>query len=109
MVCERLVPQFLPALIADGGAQGEQRVDMAAFPMHPRSLETHFDDVFVGTLHHAGADRPALVSKGRILHQGFSLAQIVQMLLNTLALRQFAPQLISHAQERDGTSMFEDV
>jgi hypothetical protein len=109
MVRERLAPPLLPPLIADGGAQGEHGVDMAALPMHPCSFEANFDDVFVGTLHHARADGPALVSKLRVVHQGFALAQVVQVLLDALALRQFAPQLICQAQERAGTSMFENV
>ncbi len=82
---------------------------MAALPMHPCSLEAGLDDVFVGALHHAGANRPALVSKGGILHQGLSLAQIVQMLLDALALGQLAFKTVSHAQQETGTSMFEDV
>lgn len=82
---------------------------MAALPMHSGSLEAGLDDVFVGTLHHAGANWPALVSKGRVLHQGLSLAQIVQVLLDAFALRQFATEPVSHAQERAGTSMLEDM
>jgi hypothetical protein len=82
---------------------------MAALPMHPGSLEAGLDDVFVSTLHHAGANRPALVSKGGILHQGLSLAQVVQMLLEALALGQLAFKTVSHAQKRAGTSMFEDM
>lgn len=82
---------------------------MAALPMHPRSFETSLDDEFVGALHHPRADGPALVSKLRVVHQGLSLAQVVQMLLDALALGQFAPQLICHVQKRTRPSVFEDV
>ncbi len=82
---------------------------MAALPMHARSFETSLDDEFVGALYHPRADGPALISKLRVAHQGLALAQVVQMLLDPFVLCQFAPEPISHAQERTRTSMFEDV
>jgi hypothetical protein len=77
--------------------------------MHPWPFEASLDDVFVGTLHHARTNGPALLSERRILHQCLSLAQVVQMLLDPFVLSQITPQTISHAQERARTTMFEDM
>ncbi len=48
---------------------------MAAFPMPACPLEARFDDQFVGTLHHARANRPALASELGILHQPLAFAE----------------------------------
>jgi len=77
--------------------------------MHPWPFEASFDDVFVGTLHHARADWPALLSEHRILHQRLSLAQVFQMRPDSFLLGKLAPQTISQTQKRTGTSMFEDM
>src|SRR5436305_13503120 len=45
-----LVHGFLPAVIADPGAQSQHRIDIAAFPVHPRSFEPFLDDATVGAL-----------------------------------------------------------
>src|SRR5215469_1827803 len=82
---------------------------MAALPMHPRSFETRLDNEFVGALHHPRADGPALFSKGGVLHQGLSLAQIVQVLLDPLVLCQLVAELVSHVQKRARASVFEDM
>jgi hypothetical protein len=77
--------------------------------MHPWPFEASFDDVFVGTLHHARTNRPALASKLRVLHQCLSFTQVVQMFVDPLLLGKIAPQTISQMQERSRTSMFEEM
>ncbi len=82
---------------------------MGALPMHPCSLEASFDDVFVGTLHHAGTNRPTVALELRVLHQHLPLAQVLQMLLNSFLLGKIAFKTVSQTQQRVGTSMLEDM
>src|SRR5450755_996750 len=82
---------------------------MGAFPMHPRSLEASFDDVFVGALHHARTNWPVVASELRVLHQHLSFAQVLQMLLHLFVLSKIALETTSHAQQRTGTAMFEHM
>lgn len=63
---------------------------MGAFPMHPRSLEASFHDVFVGTFYNARTNRLALLSKLRVLHQCLPLAQVLQMLIHSFLLGKIA-------------------
>jgi hypothetical protein len=76
--------------------------------MHPSSLEASFDDVFVGTLHHTGTNRPAVASELRVLHQRLTFPQVIQI-MNPFLLDKIAPQTISHTQKRTGTSMLEHM
>jgi hypothetical protein len=68
---------------------------MGAFPMHPSPLETSLDDVFVGTFYHTRTNRPAVSSELRILHQCLSLAQVVQMLVDSFVLGKTAFKTVS--------------
>jgi hypothetical protein len=77
--------------------------------MHPWPFEASFDDVFVSTLHHARTNRPALLSECRISHEGLSLAQVVQMLLDPFVLDKIAFETIGYAQQKTGASVFEDM
>ena len=75
----------------------------------PAPYAPSLDDEFVGTFHHAGANRPALVSKGGIAYQGLSLAEARPDAPGHPSLSQIAPQPTSQMQERMGTSMSEDM
>jgi hypothetical protein len=63
---------------------------MGALPMHPGPFEASFNHVLVRTLYHAGTNRPVVALECRILHQCFSLAQVVQMLLHPFLLGKIA-------------------
>ena len=86
LVAGRL-PRLLPPFIADAIAQDQHRIHVGAFPSHPRSFQTCFDNELVGTLNHPGTDRPTSASKGGILHQREALAYIPQMLSHVFLLR----------------------
>jgi hypothetical protein len=64
--------------------------------MHPGSLEASFDDVFVGTLYHAGTNWPAVALELRILHERLPLEQVVQMLLDPFVSSKIASETISY-------------
>ena len=96
-VLESLLPHLLPTIIADSVAQGEHGIDIFALPMHSCPFETGLDDILVGTLHHAGTNWPTVASELRVLHQRFSFAQVLQMLLDSFLLGKIASQAISHA------------
>src|SRR5579859_5186635 len=51
-----------------------------------KPLRSGFDDVFVGTLYHARANRPAIASVLRILHECLSFPQVVQVLVDPFLL-----------------------
>ena len=71
----------------------------------PYASSLHYH--FVGTFHHAGANRPALVLELGVLHQPLSFAQIPQMLTHPFPCGQFRGQALAHTQEPTRTSMFE--
>lgn len=82
---------------------------MAPLPMHPRSLEASLDDGFIGAFYHTGTQRPALLSKQRILHQRFSMAQVSQVSPCAFSLDSRPQVPISHTQQGTRPSMFEDM
>ena len=82
-----LLHGFLPAVIADPGAQSQHGVHMAAFPMHARAFEPCLDDAGVGTLDASTAKRPSLVLKEGIAHQLFAFLQVMHLGRQILHLR----------------------
>jgi len=77
--------------------------------MHSCPFETGFDDVFVGTLHHTRTNRPPIALELRVLHERFSFAQVIQVLVDSFLLGKLGPQAVSHVQQGSGTSMFENM
>ena len=63
---------------------------------------TGLDDIFVGTFHHARANRPAVTPKLLVLHQCLSFAEVVQMLMDPFSLCQIVGYPVSHTQQRSG-------
>ena len=81
-----LLHGFLPAIIADPGAQSQHRIDIAAVPMHARPFESFLDDAGVGTLDASATNGPSLLLKEGILHQGFPFLQVLHLDLQILDL-----------------------
>lgn len=71
------LPGLVPAIVADGIAQGQQGIDVLAFPMHACAFESSLDHEFVGAFDHAGANRPSGCLEERVLHLGVPLKQIL--------------------------------
>lgn len=104
-----LLPHLHPAVIADRQAQGQQRIDVLAFPMHPRPFETSLNDQLVGTFDHPRANGPALCSELRILHQRRPFAQVLHVLLDAFLLCTIRGNAVCHLQQGTGTAVFEDM
>lgn len=102
-------PHFRPALVANSIAQGQHRIDVGALPTHPRPFQTSLDDQFVGAFHHARTNGPPLLAEVGIVHHSFALAEIAQVLTHPLLLGELLWQTIGQAQQRGGTTMFEDM
>src|SRR5260370_42618656 len=109
MLPKSLLPHFPPTVIADRIAQSEHGVHILALPVHPSPFETSLDHVFLGTLHHARANRPAVTSELRVVHLCLSFPQVVELGGDFFLLGKIVFQAISHAEQRSGTSMFEDM
>ena len=60
-------PGLVPAVIADGVAQGQQRIDVGPGAVHARALHPRFDHQVVGTLYRPAANGPACRLEGGIL------------------------------------------
>jgi hypothetical protein len=59
-------PALPPAVVADGGAQDQERVEVGGGPMLSGALEAGADDDLVAALHDAAAKEIAGLPKGRI-------------------------------------------
>jgi len=79
------------------------------FKSHHCSFETGLDDFLVGTLPHSGTNRPAVASELRVLHQGLSFAQVIQVFTDPFLLGKIAFETTSQTQQRSRTPMFEDM
>jgi hypothetical protein len=102
-------PHSIPAVIAGGVTQHQQRCDVGAGPVHAGAFEAGFDQRLVGALHDAAANRLALRPEGRVLQLGHTLVEIGERLAH---LRRWRLCLNSHllvqrGQQRLGAGMFE--
>ncbi len=93
-----LLPGFWPTFIEQREPQCQHGIDMLGFPMHARPFQTSLHDELVATLptpDTARANRPALLSVGRIVHQLTPLLQVGHLLLDLW----IAPDQASDMQE----------
>jgi hypothetical protein len=75
-----LRPGLIPAIVTDGVAQEQQRIDVRPCPVHAGTLEPRLDHQLAGAFHGPAANGPPSGLEGGILELGHPLVQIGQRL-----------------------------
>ena len=71
-----LGPVGFPAVATEDIAERQHGIDVGGLPVHTGAFEPGFDDILIGTFHHAAPDRPPLLAKLRVKHLALPLFQI---------------------------------
>ncbi len=100
-------PGLVPTVITNGVAQRQERIDVRVGPVHARPFQSIFDHQFVGTFHHAAADRPPVSHQLGILHLRNPRFQIGQRLGQHSVARLARDHLAYARQHRRWARLFE--